>query len=216
MHNVSAMPCDGTTSLRSLSAKATTESLVATSTLRVLAVSEASTIAAHFAELGDAGRFARFGHVPSREALATYALGFATGGRIGLGVSIGSRLIGLADLARGPETDNDIELAVSVVLGHQGRGIGRQLVRSALELVAHRQLGRLCLYCARDNERARRLGLHLSRNPLDLGSLLLFRADGSTNSAQRTAGAGAASNARYISPAPLPHNGRRNRASLFS
>lgn len=183
---------------------------------RLLADHEAPSVSIHFTELGDAGRFVRFGHVPSREAVATYALGFATGGRIGLGMSIGTRLIGLADLARCPETDNDIELAVSVVPDHQGRGIGRQLVRSALELVARQQLGRLCLYCARDNERAKRLGLYVSRNPLDLGSLLLFRADG--RQTQRKERQELGSHRAHDTEAPplLPRIGRRNPASLLS
>jgi GNAT superfamily N-acetyltransferase len=122
-----------------------------------------ATLREHFLALPSEDKRLRFGSTLSDEAVAAYVERIDFDRDAVFGVHDDRlALVGVAHLGLG---DGAAELGLSVVPAHRGRGIGSALFERAAEHARNRFVGRLFMYCLKENGPIMRIA---TRNGMDI------------------------------------------------
>lgn len=110
---------------------------------------------AHLLSLPREDRYARFCGAVSDVVVSRHVERFDWARGLVLGAFDRGALVGAAELRLDPGWPGRAEVAVSVGTGHQGRGVGAELVRRVLTVARNRAIADVTLHCLATNGRMR-------------------------------------------------------------
>ena len=151
--------------------------------LTTLDARQHGVLTAHLLSLDAADRSARFSGAVDDAGIRRYVAGIGAAGNVLVGALRGRRLVGLAHAAvyavRG---ELAAEIGISVDAGARKRGLGRQLLRAALDAARRLEVGRVHVVFASVNTAmaalARSLGARVEHDGADACAVFELRGEG--------------------------------------